>query len=74
MTKRDELMPDSNGCLAKAKDDEMLFILRAQDMSAPLVVLEWIKINFQFCPEDKLREAFECALQMKKFSPKKTAD
>lgn len=72
MTKGKELT--THGCLSKAKDDEMLFILRAQDYSAPLVVLEWIKHNFSTCPEDKLREAFECAMEMKKHKHTKAAD
>lgn len=74
MTKKNELTALAKGCLAKAADDERLFILRAQDISSPLVVLEWIKYNFTTCPENKLREAFECALQMKKFPSTKTAD
>ncbi len=74
MRKKDELAPDAQGCLGKAKDDEMLFILRAQDHSSALVVLEWIKLNFITCPADKLREAFECALVMKAHENPKVAD
>lgn len=74
MLKKNELAPNAKGCLAKAADNEMLFILRAQDVTAPLVVLEWIKCNFLNCGEDKLREAFECALQMKRFPTTKAAD
>lgn len=74
MRKKDELAEGANGCLAKAKDDEMLFILRAQDISSPIVVLEWMKLNFETCPEDKLREAFNCALEMKRQNVRKRAD
>ncbi len=74
MIKKDELAEGAKGCLGKAGDDEMLFILRAQDKSSPLVVLEWIKLNFQTCPQEKLREAFECALSMKNHHGKKIAD
>lgn len=74
MTKENELKQSAEGCLAKAKNDEMLFILRAQDKSAPKVVLHWIAKNFDTAPEEKLREAFECAIQMKKYSNKKIAD
>lgn len=72
MRKKDELI--KQGSLNKAKDDEMLFVLRAQDKSAPQVVLHWIAKNFDTCPDDKLREALECALEMKKFHTKKNAD
>jgi hypothetical protein len=74
MLKKDELLPGAKGCLGKAKDDEMLFILRAQDILAPIVVLEWIKLNFLNCPDDKLREAFEAAIKMKNYPGTKTAD
>lgn len=74
MKKKDELAEGAKGCLAKAKDDEMLFILRAQDATAPKVVLHWIAKNFENTPEEKLREAFECALEMRKHSGRKQAD
>ena len=74
MRKKDELAEGANGCLAKSGDDEMLFILRAQDNSSPQVVMEWIKLNLLTCPDDKLREAFECALAMKNHTQKKVAD
>lgn len=74
MTKQDELKLESRGCLAKAKDDEMLFILRGQDNTAPMAVLEWMKLNFNNCSESKLREAFECCIKMKNNSYHKSAD
>lgn len=61
-------------CIEKAADNEMLFVLRAQDVSSPKVVLHWISKNFETLPEDKLREAFECALAMRKFLNRKVAD
>jgi hypothetical protein len=61
-------------CLKKAAEDEMLFVLRAQDISSPLIVLEWIKQNFHTCNNDKLLEAFECALEMKDWAERKLAD
>ena len=53
-------------CLEKAFEDERLFVLMTRDITAPLTILEWIKMNIQLQPEDKLREAFECAMQMKR--------
>jgi hypothetical protein len=61
-------------CIQKAGEDEMLFVLRAQDITSPAIVLEWMKINFGNLSEDKLREAFECALEMRKFKNKKLPD
>lgn len=72
MKKKDELM--QQGCLNKAADDEMLFVLRAQDKSAPKVVLHWIAKNFDTASEEKIREAFECAIEMKKYPNKKNPD
>lgn len=52
-------------CLQKAFDDERLFVLMTRDVSAPSTVLEWIKLSIWSQPDEKLREAFECALEMK---------
>lgn len=65
---------NDDACLKKVKDDEMIFVLRAQDKSAPKVVLHWIAKNFETLPEDKLREAFECAMKMKAYHNRKNAD
>lgn len=73
MRKKDELAEGAKGCLGKADDNEMLFILRAQDVTSPLIVLEWIKHNFH-CSDEKLREAFECALEMRRHKHTKAAD
>lgn len=53
-------------CLEKAFEDERLFVLMARDYTAPEIVLEWVKKNIHTQPEAKLREAFECALEMSK--------
>ena len=53
-------------CLKKAFDTERLFVLMTRDITAPLTVLEWIKMNIELQPEEKLREAFDCAMQMKR--------
>jgi hypothetical protein len=61
-------------CIEKAADNEMLFVLRAQDKSAPKVVLHWIAKNFENVSDEKLREAFECALEMKRWPTRKEPD
>ena len=52
-------------CLKNAFDDEKLFVLMARDITSPAVVLEWIKENLYIQPDEKLMEAFQCALDMK---------
>lgn len=61
-------------CYDKAGLDEPLFVLRGQDTSSPKIVLEWIKDNFETVSEEKLRKAFDAALAMKRWSPRKAAD
>lgn len=61
-------------CLANAKDDEPVFVLRGQDETSPKVILHWIAKNFETCPDDKLRDAFECALIMKNYPNRKKPD
>jgi len=54
----------NNKYINKATDDEELFILMGRDSTAPEVVLEWIKLNFRKQPVEKLREAFETAINL----------
>lgn len=58
---------------AKQKD-EQTFILRAQDLTAPKLVVLWIAENIESAPDEKLREAFERALLMRKCDHRKCAD
>lgn len=55
---------NSDPCIQKALDHERLFVLMTRDETAPLAVLDWIKYNLHKQPVEKLREAFECALEM----------
>lgn len=61
-------------CYDKAAPNEELFVLRAQDESSPEIVLEWVRRNFKTAPNEKLRDAFECAIKMKAFGMAKAAD
>lgn len=56
-------------CIQKAFDDERLFVLMTRDATSPRIVMEWIKENLDKQPEYKLREAFECALEMQRRGP-----
>jgi len=63
----------SNPTLLKTADNEEIFVLRAQDQSAPRSVVLWIADNLH-ASDEKLRDAFECALRMRRHSKKKPAD
>lgn len=56
---------DENDCIKKALPDEELFVLMARDVTSPQTILYWISQNVGIQPEEKLREAFICAMKMK---------
>ncbi|WP_460675338.1 hypothetical protein [Larkinella ripae] len=64
----------NDSCLEKAAIDEPIFVLRAQDISSPKVILHWIAKNFETCPDEKLRDAFEHCIAMKNWTNRKNAD
>ncbi len=53
--------------IAKPGDDEQIFILRAQDITAPKMVMEWVAENFFNVSDQKPRDAFGCAFRMKAY-------
>lgn len=71
--KRDELA-NPNSCLNKAKDDEPIFVLRANDETGPEVVEAWANAyvrlkggmqNMTVVQRAKYREALELAKEMR---------
>jgi hypothetical protein len=64
--KRDELA-NPRSCLNKARPDEPLFVLRANDPTAAQVVRLWVAMNDGRQPPDKCGEALECADRMEKW-------
>lgn len=66
----------TDSTLAKIGDEEIIFVLRGQDKSSPAVILEWLKLNWDnpSMTEEKLKEAFNCALDMRRFEGRKLAD
>jgi len=53
------------GCLGRVALDEPVFILRAQDILAPRVVVRWAHLAEQAgSPQDKVRAALQVAKQM----------
>jgi hypothetical protein len=67
MLKVDELIV---GCMAKAEDNEMTFVLLARDKSAPVAIRAWVKDRVEAgknCYDSpKMIEALECAKTMEK--------
>jgi len=73
MLKRDEA---AHGSFARAADDEPLFVLRAQDVTAPAVIRMWCEINFfnPNCAPERLKEARLLALAMEQWPNRKLPD
>jgi hypothetical protein len=63
--KRDELVA---GCMAKARDDEMTFVLLGRDAAAPAAIRWWIveriELGLNQPGDAKLVEAEQCARLM----------
>jgi hypothetical protein len=64
---------ETSSALRKIGNQEEIFVLRAQDASAPRSVILWIADNLH-ASDDKLRDAFECALRMRRHPKTKPAD
>ena len=73
MLKRDELT-NPKSCLNKAADDEPVFVLRAQDFTAPIVIREWLRINAGTIPFDKAEEARQLIAAMENWPNRKIPD
>lgn len=67
MLKIDELR-DSNSCLNRARDLEMLFVLLGRDAAAPATVRFWIEERIRLGKnsrgDEKIAEAENCARLM----------
>jgi hypothetical protein len=60
-----EALRSGGGCLGRAALDEPVFILRAQDILAPRVVVRWAHLAEQAgSPIEKVRGALQLAKQM----------
>jgi len=61
-TKTEEL---ADGCLSKVAEDEPVFVLRANDRLAPLVVMDWIaKAEMMGVPKEKIEGANDLLIKM----------
>lgn len=65
MRKKDELV---KGCMSRAGENEMTFVLLSRDKAAAMTIKYWIDIRIGLglnSPEDsQIQEAFECARTM----------
>jgi hypothetical protein len=69
------LMLDGRGCLGKAEADEPIFVLRAQDRLAPLLVWMWATLAWWCgCPRNKVGEAFNTMSAMRRWPRRKFPD
>ncbi len=69
MLKKDEIS-DKNSCLNRASDFELVFVLLARDVAAPVAIRAWvderIKQNKNKPTDPQIREALDCANRMEK--------
>jgi hypothetical protein len=72
MKKSDE---EKVGCFAKAAIDEPLFVLRAQDKLAPIVIRLWAELAaFHGAGLEKVHEAKRLAFEMEQWPTRKMPD
>lgn len=62
-----------NRCFLRAADNEPIFVLRAQDMTAPAVIRDWINRNPQLFLASR-QDAERIAMQMLEWPKRKMAD
>ena len=61
-------LKENNPFLAKVLPDEPIFILRAQDNTAPGIVLNWIAKNLDTVEETRLKQAYQTVLAMRRYA------
>jgi hypothetical protein len=62
---KSEELKSTTGCLAKAADDEPIFILRAQDKLAPVMLRMWAELaELHGAPTEKFQGAMVLADDM----------
>jgi hypothetical protein len=62
-------------CFEKAADDEPIFVLRGQDVLAPMVVEYWAELAAKLrVNPPKILEAYQCAQAMREYERRKVPD
>lgn len=64
---------DPNSCLSKAADDEPIFVLRAQDKTAPKMVRVWAINSGLPANHPKRQAAMRLALEMEEWQKTHTS-
>lgn len=64
-------LKEGNKTLEKVRQDEPIFVLRAQDNTAPGIILHWIGKNLDTVDEAKLKEAFQTVLAMRRYTERR---
>ena len=64
-------LKEGNETLSKVNPDEPIFVLRAQDVTAPRVIMHWIELNLDNVSEAKQKEAYQIALAMKRYESRR---
>jgi hypothetical protein len=59
---------EGNETLRKVHKDEPIFVLRAQDVTAPKTIMYWMAENLEIVSEAKLKEAWQTVLAMRRYS------
>lgn len=71
MALRDEELENQHSCFNKAAEDEPIFVLRAKDKLAPMIVRHWAELALVLSPnldEEKYSEALELADRMENYA------
>jgi hypothetical protein len=63
-----------NETLEKVRPDEPIFVLRAQDITAPDIIFYWVQKNVDTVSEAKLKEAVHTALAMRRYDKRRDPD
>ena len=63
-----------DSCLDKVLPNEPIFVLRAQDVTAPSLVRKWATVNKSTISSEKYNEALNCANEMDKWPSRKLPD
>lgn len=64
-------LKEGNVTWNKVRPDEPVFVLRAQDKTAPGIVLKWIAESLDTVSEAKLKEAFQTVLAMRRYDSRR---
>lgn len=66
---------DDAKCFEKAqRRGQLTWTLVQQDKTAPIAICEWIKLNIETAPADKLRKALESAIAYRDYPQRKMPD